>query len=127
MTITSLVFAFAAGALLCGLIDVDHEHLLTLAQLARRLPRRRCDRPVHVATLHRWRRPGLRGIRLECVRVGGVWCTTMQAFQRFCDRLSIADTAPTGTLPNSEGQETPSLTVISKTASIASTVSDRLS
>jgi Protein of unknown function (DUF1580) len=71
-----------------GLIDVANEPLITLAQLARRLPRRRKDRPVAPSTIHRWRAPGIKGVRLECVRVGGAWCTNLRAFQKFCDRLS---------------------------------------
>lgn len=69
-------------------IDVANEELLTLAQLAKRLPRRRKGRPIHPSTIHRWRYPGIREVRLECVRVGGVWYTSPAAFQRFCERLS---------------------------------------
>jgi hypothetical protein len=66
------------------------------------LPRHRNDRPVHPSTCHRWRSPGVRGVRLECVRIGGIWHTSWQAFQRFCDRLtgaadgSAATPAPSG-------------------------------
>lgn len=70
------------------MIDVAKEKLVTFADLARRLPRRRRNRPVHVATIHRWRSKGLRGVRLEAVRVGGAWHTTMEAFARFCERLT---------------------------------------
>jgi hypothetical protein len=38
--------------------------------------------------VHRWRKPGVRGVRLECIRVGGIWHTSTAAFQRFCDELS---------------------------------------
>lgn len=79
----------------CGAISVGTEQLLTLSQLAKRLPRHRNDRPVHPSTCHRWRSPGVRGVRLECVRIGGVWHTSWEAFQRFCDRLTgLADGAP---------------------------------
>ena len=70
------------------MIDVGTERLTTLAQLARRLPCRRNGRPVHPSTLHRWRNPGIRGIALECLKIGGAWHTSTEAFQRFCDRLS---------------------------------------
>jgi hypothetical protein len=73
------------------MIAVGTEHLLTLSQLARPLPCRRNERPVHPATIHRWRHPGVRGVRLECVRIGGIWHTSMEAFQRFCNRLSVPD------------------------------------
>jgi hypothetical protein len=73
------------------MIDVRTEHLIPLSQLAKRLPCRRLGRPVHAGTIHRWRHPGLRNVRLECLRVGGIWCTTFAAVQRFCERLSGHD------------------------------------
>ena len=74
-----------------GMIDVGSEPLITLSQLARLLPRRRKDRPTAPSTVHRWRAPGLRGVRLECIRVGGAWCTTLKAFEDFCARLSKSE------------------------------------
>lgn len=76
------------------MIDVRTEQLIILSQLVRRLPARRNQRPVHPATAHRWRKPGLHGVRLECIRVGGIWHTSMEAFQRFCDRLTSLDDEP---------------------------------
>ncbi len=64
------------------MIDVRTEQLVTLSQLVKKLPPHRNERPVHPATAHRWRKPGLRGVRLECIRIGGVWHTSMEAFQR---------------------------------------------
>lgn len=70
-----------ATCLACGVIDVNGGRLVTLSQLARRLPRRRMDRPVSPSTCHRWRSPGVRGVRLECVRIGGIWHTSLEAFR----------------------------------------------
>lgn len=70
------------------MIDVTRETLITFSELARLLPRRRGDRPVHVATIHRWRSRGLKSICLEGVRVGGAWHTSWEAFRRFTDRLT---------------------------------------
>lgn len=39
-------------------------------------------RPV-LSTLHRWRSPGVRGIRLEAVRMGSRWYTSEGAISRF--------------------------------------------
>jgi hypothetical protein len=74
------------------MIDVDQEQLVSFSELARSLPRRRENRPVHVSTIHRWRSSGLRGVRLEAIRVGGAWHTTREAFARFCERLTAAET-----------------------------------
>lgn len=68
--------------------DLTLEKLIPFAELARGLQRRRRGRPAHRSTIHRWRDPGLRGIQLEAVLVGGVWCTSEEAFSRFCDRLT---------------------------------------
>jgi hypothetical protein len=84
-------------------MNVNSEHILTLSQLAKRLPRRRAGRPVHPATIHRWREPGVRNIRLECVRIGGIWHTSLEAYRRWVDRLTAweqrGEDAPTSATP----------------------------
>ena len=75
-------------------INITEEDLVTFKELARSLPRRRENRPVHYATIHRWRSRGLKGIRLEAVRVGGAWHTSWEAFRRFCDHLTAAESQP---------------------------------
>lgn len=81
------------------MIDFRDEELMPLNRAARQLPRRRGDRPVHVATLYRWAKSGCRGVRLETLQVGGSLCTSRGALQRFFERLTAAgggsaDTAP---------------------------------
>ena len=106
-----LLFCLLAAVAFCGVINVGSEQLLTLSQLAKRLPRHRNDRPVHPSTCHRWRSPGVRGVRLECLRIGGIWHTSWQAFQRFCARLtamadgSDAPPAPSGRTAGDEGHQ----------------------
>ncbi|HUT58122.1 MAG TPA: DUF1580 domain-containing protein [Phycisphaerae bacterium] len=64
--------------------------LITLAEAARHLPR--IDgRKVSVCTLWRWARRGLRGARLEYVRVGRRVCTTREALMRFFTNLAELD------------------------------------
>ncbi len=83
--ISILIVLFVLIPLLfaASVIDVRTDDLLTFSQLSRRLPRRRGDRPANVSTIHRWRYPGLHDVQLEAVRVGGCWCTTMEAYARF--------------------------------------------
>ncbi len=83
-----LFVVMAVAFTFCAAINVNVEHVVTLSQLAKGLPERRKARPVHPSTIQRWRHPGVKGVRLECVRVGGVWHTSLEAFQRFCDRLT---------------------------------------
>ena len=56
---------------------------------------------IAVATLWRWCRRGLRGVRLEYVRVGRRICTTHEALLHFFSQLSSLDeqTSPPGHPP----------------------------
>ena len=64
-------------------IDISGEQILTLTQAAKSLP----GRP-NISTLWRWYTQGVRGCRLETVMIGGRRYTSVQALQRFADRLS---------------------------------------
>jgi len=64
--------------------------LITLAEASRRLPR--IDgRKIAVATIWRWCRRGLRGVRLEYVRLGRKICTSHEALVRFFSALTSLD------------------------------------
>jgi hypothetical protein len=69
-------------------IDPLSEEILSLSRAARRLPRVRNDRPVSPATLWRWASSGLRGVKLETVKLGGATCTSIPALQRFFAALN---------------------------------------
>ena len=72
------------------MIDIAHEQLFSLTEAVRclPLPRRRKGARPHVSTLYRWAQRGCRGVRLETIRCGGTLCTSVEALQRFFDRLS---------------------------------------
>lgn len=72
-------------------INVSRERVLPLNKAAKLVPRVRPGKKVHIATLRRWHSPGLRGTQLECIRIGGTLCTSVEALQRFFDRLTLAD------------------------------------
>ena len=57
------------------------------------LPRRRAGKKPNIATIFRWAQRGLRGVRLETLRVGGTLCTSEEALKRFFQHL----TGPTET------------------------------
>src|SRR4051812_18750183 len=87
----TFLLLFLLTALLTGasrMIDVNNEQIVIFSQLARRLPRRRLDRAVSVSTVYRWRHPGVFGVRLEALRSGGAWVTSLEAYQRFCEALT---------------------------------------
>jgi hypothetical protein len=77
------------------MIDPSKETLLTLAEAARTLPRRRRGRPVHVSCLYRWTVSGCRGIFLESIQIGGTRCTSHEAMRRFFANLSSRNTLQT--------------------------------
>lgn len=81
-------------------IDIHSDELLTFRDLAKALPPRRQGRPIHLSTIHRWRSRGLRGIKLEAVRIGGAWHTSWEAFARFCRALTDDQTISADTSRN---------------------------
>src|SRR3954453_17662770 len=70
------------------MIDSASETLISLAQAAGDLPRRRRGRKTHVSTLYRWATVGCRGVVLESIQIGASRCTSREALQRFYERLS---------------------------------------
>jgi len=70
------------------MIDSASETLISLADAAGELPRRRRGRRVHVSCLYRWSTAGCRGVVLESIQVGATRCTSREALQRFFERLS---------------------------------------
>jgi Protein of unknown function (DUF1580) len=80
------------------MIDIASETILTLSEAAERLPRRRNGRSTHVSTLYRWTVSGCRGVVLEHTQIGATRATSLEALQRFFDRLTRGDEGAT-TLP----------------------------
>lgn len=65
----------------------DLGELIPLHEVPRLLPKRRGKR-VHLSTVYRWARPGVRGVRLEVTQVGAQRCTSRDALSRFFARLA---------------------------------------
>ena len=80
-------------------MHLQTENVVTLLRAAKSLPELRRGRRPHVSTLYRWASAGVRGVRLETMRVGGTLCTSLEALQRFCERLS-APNEPTSEAAN---------------------------
>src|SRR5262245_50782224 len=86
-------------------IDLTTETAIGLSDAARRYPPLRGGRPVNPATILRWITDAIRArdgrcVRLEAVRVGGRWLTSVEALARFTESLSAvpaADPAPVRT------------------------------
>lgn len=71
-------------------IDLQHERILSLTDASKALPK--IDgKHLHTSTLWRWCRRGIRGIQLDYVRLGHRVCTSVEALNRFSQRLAEAD------------------------------------
>lgn len=69
-------------------INVATETLLSLSQAAKRFPPFRQGRPVSASTVWRWAFDGVvitggSRVRLDVVRLGGRWLTSVEAIGRF--------------------------------------------
>jgi hypothetical protein len=69
------------------MIDLASETIISLSEVPKHLPAKR-GRRFHLATIYRWAQCGLRGVRLETLRLGGSRVTSVEALQRFAERLT---------------------------------------
>jgi hypothetical protein len=71
-------------------INLQSEQLVSYHDVVSRVIPGREGKRVHVGTLHRWRTHGLRGIRLESIKVGGRWHTSLEGLERFFNALTFS-------------------------------------
>jgi hypothetical protein len=84
------------------MIDTKKEQLLTLAEVANLLPRRRAGRKTSLSCVYRWTTAGCRGVRLEFTQVGGTRCTSRDALARFFEKLSAVQKRPSDAAGNAD-------------------------
>ena len=66
---------------------IQKEELSSFKDLASKRLRIGCNKPAS----HRWRSQGLAdGIKLEAVKKDGVWCTSIEAFERFKNAVTVS-------------------------------------
>jgi len=73
------------------MIEIGKENLITLKDAADLLPRRRRGKKPSFTCLWRWAEKGVRGVKLDVIRVGATLCTSHEALQRFCNALTEKD------------------------------------
>lgn len=73
------------------MIDTAVENLVPLRDVPRCLPARPNGKRLHISAVYRWALRGVRGVRLETVKIGGTTYTSREAIQRFSERLSDAE------------------------------------
>lgn len=74
------------------MIDTTRENLVPLRCVPGRLPKRPSGKRIHISAIYRWTDSGIRGVVLESIRIGGVTFTSLEAIQRFAERLSAPET-----------------------------------
>lgn len=70
------------------MIDTTNEILMALRDVPRCLPPRPNGKRLHISAVYRWTLRGVKGVRLETVKIGGTAYTSREAIQRFSERLS---------------------------------------
>ena len=80
-------------------IDIRVERLIRLSEIPRHLPLSASGKRVHISACHRWVTKGVRGLKLESLQLPSGRCTSLEALQRFMERLSAL--SKTGTAENS--------------------------
>ena len=73
-------------------IDLAAQTVFPMTELPNHAPKRRGGKKLNSATAYRWSN-GVRAkdgavVKLPTIQVGGTRCTSIEAFQWFCDRLS---------------------------------------
>jgi hypothetical protein len=72
------------------MIDTTTERLIPFSEAAKLLPSRHAGRRVAVSTIWRWHHPGVSGVNLETVCVGGSRFTSAEALDRFFQAVTAA-------------------------------------
>jgi Protein of unknown function (DUF1580) len=75
------------------MISIKCEQVIPMSKVGDHCPRRRGGKKVHMTTGIRWAKTGCVAdggtrVYLETIRVGGTLCSSVEALQRFFERLS---------------------------------------
>lgn len=70
------------------MIELSSETLIPIRDAPRHLPKRPNGKRIHISACYRWISRGVRGVRLDSIKIGGSTYTSMEALQRFGDRLA---------------------------------------
>ena len=87
------------------MIDTAVENLIPLRDVPRLLPPRPNGKRLHISSVYRWTLRGVKGVRLETVKIGGTAYTSREAIQRFSERLTGADAAQQPVNPVSRARQ----------------------
>jgi hypothetical protein len=77
------------------MIDSELGSYFAISEVPNRIPKTSRGRRVSIATVVRWSTKGLKGIKLETIRIGGTRCTCDDALRRFFERISQSQSGRT--------------------------------
>lgn len=80
------------------MLRIGDDNLIPLSQVPRIFPTRSNGKTVHISAVYRWAQRGVRGVRLETLKVGGTSYTSIEAVQRFAEELTRASRPSSGDL-----------------------------
>lgn len=86
------------------MIDIQKEKLISVVQAAALLPPTRLGRKTHASTIIRWIHRGVRGRRLEAIRLGGCWYTSVESLARFGEHAPVSGNEPAVPVRRSRAQ-----------------------
>lgn len=86
------------------MISIATETLIPLREAPARLPKRPNGKKLHISALYRWISSGVSGVVLEAVRIGGTTYTSLEALQRFAERLTGSEPAASPNQNKSEAR-----------------------
>src|SRR5437016_2097904 len=94
-----IVLAELSARGIIGETGQDKTELVSLKELAKRIPRVRGAKPVNYTTIYRWATIGLqsrsgRMMRLVTTNVGGTLCASLDDLNRFFDSLDDIEWTP---------------------------------
>jgi hypothetical protein len=70
------------------MIDIANEQMISLRDVPKHVPTRPNGKRIHISAGYRWAMHGIRGVQLESIRIGGTTFTSVEALQRFAERLT---------------------------------------
>jgi hypothetical protein len=73
---------------------MTHDYF-SLTEVPNRIPKRSDGSKVSVSAVHRWASRGIKGVRLETVKVGHTRCTSNEALKRFFQAIAQPRSVPT--------------------------------
>jgi hypothetical protein len=74
------------------MIDLKNETIITLQQATRLFPHGRNGRPMHISHLIKGILKGFNGSKLEALRCGSRWLTSVEACQRWVEAQAASAT-----------------------------------